>query len=188
MADLVSFSILYHMCSPILMFIKLYGFVHLDYSRCAHLPTCSLYYMILFILITYYYSLQQHYRCSFPILRNKHFFLIVFQFVDKIINIKDNLMLLEKPRPSYGDCDTLLKALLPNVETLLLKVSTPMWPFKSIRIYVKTEYQDNVNLHHYGIYTIHHMETYYGDLQSWDHGFQKEKKALLRTPRAKYAA
>ena len=51
---------------------------------------------------------------------------------------------------------------------------------KSFRtVYVKTEYQDNVNLHDCGIYTMRHMETYYGDLQSWDHGFQKEKVIMF---------
>ncbi|KAJ8441612.1 hypothetical protein Cgig2_023765 [Carnegiea gigantea] len=46
-------------------------------------------------------------------------------------------------------------------------------------VYVKTEYQDNINLHNCGIYTMRHMETYYGDLQSWDHGFQKEKVIMF---------
>ncbi|KAJ8439023.1 hypothetical protein Cgig2_028469 [Carnegiea gigantea] len=31
-------------------------------------------------------------------------------------------------------------------------------------VYVKTDYQDNLNLHDYGIYTMCHMETYYGSI------------------------
>ncbi|KAJ8451708.1 hypothetical protein Cgig2_018342 [Carnegiea gigantea] len=118
----------------------------------------------------------------FPILKSEHFFLVVFQFADKIVNIIDNLTLPEKPSTRYGDCATLL------VQTLLLKVSNPTWPSQSIRIYVKTDYHDNINLHDCGIYTMRHMETYYGDLQSWEHGFEKEKEVFLRTLRAKYAA
>ncbi|KAJ8435900.1 hypothetical protein Cgig2_010257 [Carnegiea gigantea] len=117
----------------------------------------------------------------------EHFFLVVFQFADKTVNAIDNLILPENPSARYGDCDTLLKSLSPNAETLLLKVPNLTWPTIS-RIYVKTDYQDNLNLHDGGIYTIHHMEMYYGDLQSWDHGFQNEKEALLRMLRAKYAA
>ncbi|KAJ8425775.1 hypothetical protein Cgig2_014889 [Carnegiea gigantea] len=44
----------------------------------------------------------------FPILRSEHFFLVVFQFADKIVNIIGNLMLPGKPSIRYGDCDTLL--------------------------------------------------------------------------------
>ncbi|KAJ8429730.1 hypothetical protein Cgig2_023119 [Carnegiea gigantea] len=91
----------------------------------------------------------------FPILRSEHFFFVVFQFSDKIVNIIDNLMLLEKSSTRYGNCDTLL---------------------------------DNINLYDCGIHTMRHVETYYGDLQSWDHVFQKEKEALLRILRVKYAA
>ncbi|KAJ8443038.1 LOW QUALITY PROTEIN: hypothetical protein Cgig2_030241 [Carnegiea gigantea] len=109
-----------------------------------------------------------------------------------IVNIIDNLMLPENPSTRYDDWNNLLvclpkhKSLLPNVETLLLKVSNPAWLTKSRRIYVKTDYQDNIILHDCEIYIMHHIETHYGDLQSWDHRFQKEEEPLLRTLRAKY--
>ncbi|KAJ8432303.1 hypothetical protein Cgig2_019232 [Carnegiea gigantea] len=45
-------------------------------------------------------------------LSREHFFLIVFQFADKTVNIIDNLALSEKPSTRYGDCDTLLEAFL----------------------------------------------------------------------------
>ncbi|KAJ8446933.1 hypothetical protein Cgig2_026431 [Carnegiea gigantea] len=102
----------------------------------------------------------------FPILRSEHFFLVVFQFADKIVNIIDNLTLPEKPSTRYGDCATLLKRFFSKY---LIQRSRPraeeVKDFQTV--YVKTDYQDNINLHDCGIYTMHHMETYYGDLQSW---------------------
>ncbi|KAJ8422607.1 hypothetical protein Cgig2_010968 [Carnegiea gigantea] len=47
---------------------------------------------------------------------------------------------------------------------------------------------DNMDLYDCEIHTMRHMKTYYSDLQSRDHVFQKEKEALLRILRAKYAA
>ncbi|KAJ8422605.1 hypothetical protein Cgig2_010966 [Carnegiea gigantea] len=100
----------------------------------------------------------------FPIVRSEHFFFVVFQFADETVNIIGNLMLPEKPSTRYGNCDTLLT------------------------IYAKTNYQDNIDLYDCAIHTMHHLETYYDDLQSWDHVFQKEKEALLRILRVKYVA
>ncbi|KAJ8429733.1 hypothetical protein Cgig2_023122 [Carnegiea gigantea] len=125
-------------------------------------------------------SRQTCLQAFFPILRSKHFFFVVFQFANKTVNIIGNLMLPEKPSTRYGNCDTLLKlakSLLPDAKMLLLKT-----------IYAKTNYQDNIDLYNCGIHTMHHLETYYDDLQSWDHVFQKEKEALLRILRVKYAA
>ncbi|KAJ8422111.1 hypothetical protein Cgig2_011154 [Carnegiea gigantea] len=124
--DVVSSSILYDMCSLILMFIKLYRLVHLDYSKCAHLSTCSLYYMT--------------------------------------VNIINNLTLPEKPSTKYDDCDILLKCFFTKypIQCGHPKVEEVKY-FQTV--YVKTDYQDNINLHDCGIYTMHHMETYYGDLQ-----------------------
>ncbi|KAJ8423354.1 hypothetical protein Cgig2_026114 [Carnegiea gigantea] len=109
------------------------------------------------------------YSVFLPILRSEHFFLVIFQFAYKTVNIIDNLTLPENPSTRYGNYDTLLLQItFTNAETLLLK--------------------GNINLHDCEIYIMRHMETYYGDLQSWDDGFQKEREALLRTLRAKYAS
>ncbi|KAJ8429735.1 hypothetical protein Cgig2_023124 [Carnegiea gigantea] len=108
----------------------------------------------------------------FPILRSEHFFFVVFQFADKTVNIIGNLMLPEKPSTRYGSCDTLLKlakSLLPN--------AFPKYLIE--RSHQKAE-EDNIDLYDCGIHTMHHLETYYDDLQSWDH------EALLRILRVNY--
>ncbi|KAJ8430389.1 hypothetical protein Cgig2_032128 [Carnegiea gigantea] len=123
----------------------------------------------------------------FPILRSEHFFLIVFQFADKTVNIIDNLTLPKNPSTRYGNCDSVLKHFFSKY--LMQRGRPKAKEVKNFRtIYVKTDNQDSINLHDCGIYTMRHMETYYGNLPSWDHGFQEEKETLLRTLRAKYAA
>ncbi|KAJ8441762.1 hypothetical protein Cgig2_009008 [Carnegiea gigantea] len=76
----------------------------------------------------------------------------------KTMNIMDNLTLLEKPNTRYDNYDTQLS-------------KTEVKGFQTV--YVEIDYQNKINLHNCGIYTIRHMETYY--------------EALLRTLRAKYA-
>ncbi|KAJ8435401.1 hypothetical protein Cgig2_009652 [Carnegiea gigantea] len=100
----------------------------------------------------------------FPIRRSEHFFLVVFQFADNIVNIIDNHTLPEKPSTRYGDCDTLLKRFFSKY---LIQCG-----------YSKAE-EDNINLHDCGIYAMRHIETYYGDLQSWEHRFEKEKVLIV---------
>ncbi|KAJ8426039.1 hypothetical protein Cgig2_021397 [Carnegiea gigantea] len=155
MADLVSFSIFYHMCSPILMYIKLHSFVLLDYREKLEAS----------FGVSLKIILSQYARISvlFPILRSEHFFLIVFQFADKTMNIIDNLTLPKNPSARYDDCDTLLKRFFSKY--LIQRGRPKAKEIKNFRtVYVKTDYQDNINLHDCGIYAMCHMNTYYGSI------------------------
>ncbi|KAJ8434393.1 hypothetical protein Cgig2_014240 [Carnegiea gigantea] len=96
-----------------------------------------------------------------------------YQEFYRIVNIIDNLTLPKKPSTRYGDCATLLKRFFSKY--LIQRGRPRAEEVKDFQtVYVKTDYQDNINLHDCGIYTMRHMETYY--------------EAFLRTLRAKYAA
>ncbi|KAJ8437396.1 hypothetical protein Cgig2_020415 [Carnegiea gigantea] len=97
-----------------------------------------------FFFPTYVYLL-------FPILRSKYFFLILFQFADKTVNITNNLKLQENLSTRYDDCDSVLKHFFSKYS----KLSNSL---------CQTDCQDNINLHDCGIYTMHYMETYYGSI------------------------
>ncbi|KAJ8432412.1 hypothetical protein Cgig2_013826 [Carnegiea gigantea] len=148
--DLVSFFILSHMCLLIHMSFKLYGFMNLDYNICVHLSTCLVYYMM--------------------------------------VNIINNLTL---PKNLVQEMAIVIpnQYIFPNTYLIYIytKLKTNQNHFyqraeetKDFRtVYVKIDYQDNINLHNCGIYIMHHMETYSSDLHSWDLGFQMKKVLIF---------
>ncbi|KAJ8437480.1 hypothetical protein Cgig2_002981 [Carnegiea gigantea] len=105
---------------------------------------------------TNWLNLNKAYLVSFPILRSEHFFLVVFQFVDKTVNIMDNLTLSEKPSIRYDNYDT------PKCCFSKYAIQRGHPRAKEVKDF-RT------------VYTMRHMETYYGDLQACDSGFHKEK-------------